>query len=469
MTTVRIEDVAPVSVVIGNFSSTRSSFSNLLLFSETIRSGNRVDTFSSLTAMTSAGYQTTDKEYIAANAIFSQSSKDGKRVPSIKIGKKNTNQNCIQNVVFNADATAGTFTLTLGAETTSAIAYDALTSAVETAIEALTAVTSVTVTLNAGATNPADKEGFTIEFDGADANTDFALMTADVALLTGVSTGTITKTAFGSATEDWETAYAAIKAADNDFFVVIMLDKTKADILTVAATIESDETPRLGAFTTADADAKAGTAGNVIETMVGLNYEKSAAPWYSEDSTWGVAGLFGSVTPDKLYVANANYYPIVGLTPTTLTDTEVNAIITDGGNFFATLAGETVMPGTYAGQEGNINGRMCNGKFIHQYVASKYLETNASSDLYDKCIRGVKRLPFDNDGKVAIETVLYAAFENYGVAEGIIVPGTIEITVPDPDLFTAAQKATATWSGITGGATESGVVNKITASFVLAS
>lgn len=52
----------------------------------------------------------------------------------------------VQKIVFSPVPRSGTFSLTLGAETTSLLSWDASTATIESALEALTAVTSATVT-----------------------------------------------------------------------------------------------------------------------------------------------------------------------------------------------------------------------------------------------------------------------------------------------------------------------------------
>jgi hypothetical protein len=49
-------------------------------------------------------------------------------------------------IILDAAATAGTFTITYGSETTAAIAYNASAADIKSALEALTGITTVTVT-----------------------------------------------------------------------------------------------------------------------------------------------------------------------------------------------------------------------------------------------------------------------------------------------------------------------------------
>ena len=159
MTTL-VKDIVPVSFSIGTpIYSTEAAFSIPLLMAEITDTDTRIQTFTSLSSVLTSYAATTDVG-IWATDFFSQTSKGGKKPSILKVGKKLTDANCVQNVVFDADASAGTFTLSLGGVASSAIAYDAATAAVETAIESIAALTSVTVALNTGGTQAGDKEGF---------------------------------------------------------------------------------------------------------------------------------------------------------------------------------------------------------------------------------------------------------------------------------------------------------------------
>lgn len=79
-------------------------------------------------------------------------------------------------------ATGGTFTVTVGASTTSGIAYNATNSTVQTAIAGLASVGSGNVTVTGG---PGGTASYRIFFTGSLANSDTLTVTADGTSLTG--------------------------------------------------------------------------------------------------------------------------------------------------------------------------------------------------------------------------------------------------------------------------------------------
>lgn len=92
-----------------------------------------------------------------------------------------TGNNEIQVVTLGGTtATGGTFTLTYAGQTTGAIAYNASAATVEAALEALSNIGAGDVTVTGSAGGP-----YTVEFTGALAATNVAVITSDASSLTG--------------------------------------------------------------------------------------------------------------------------------------------------------------------------------------------------------------------------------------------------------------------------------------------
>lgn len=148
-----------------------------------------------------------------------------------------TASNNSQVWTVTVDATGGTFTLTLNSEETSAIAYNAATSAVQAALEALASVTAgdVVVTGSAGT--------YTITLAGDLANSTGNTLTSDPASLTG-GAGTAAVVAVQDGTETWAVTFTPAIAsgsvpANND---VITWTGIRLTIKSGSGTIEWTET-----------------------------------------------------------------------------------------------------------------------------------------------------------------------------------------------------------------------------------
>lgn len=95
----------------------------------------------------------------------------------------------VQTVTITGTPTGGTFTLTFDGQTTSAIAYNATNTDVDTALEALSNLEPGDVTVTGG---PGPGTPFTVTFNSALG--DVPVMTANGAALTGGTTPTVTVT-----------------------------------------------------------------------------------------------------------------------------------------------------------------------------------------------------------------------------------------------------------------------------------
>lgn len=93
--------------------------------------------------------------------------------------------NEVQSVSITGTPTGGTFTLTFGGHTTAGIAFNAIASVVQTALQGLTSIGSGNVTVTGG---PLPGTAMTVTFTGRLANQDLAQMTTSGAGLTGGTT-----------------------------------------------------------------------------------------------------------------------------------------------------------------------------------------------------------------------------------------------------------------------------------------
>lgn len=88
----------------------------------------------------------------------------------------------VQTVTISGTPTGGTFTLTYRGQTTAAIAYNAIASAVDTALEALTTIGAGNVAVTGG---PGPGTPYIVTFGGALTNTNIRPLTANSSGLTG--------------------------------------------------------------------------------------------------------------------------------------------------------------------------------------------------------------------------------------------------------------------------------------------
>ena len=465
-----IKDVTPVTVTIDSFSVSGQNFSTPLIMGSAIRQEDRTQAFTSLAGMLAANYQTTDAEYIGAANMLAQTSKKGKKVTSFKIGKKYENVDAIEKIAWDASASSGTFTIDISkagaaAVTSGSINYNDNAAAIKAVIDAMANVTSCTVTFNTGATQAGDAAGFAIEFDG-DATIDFEITDADVAALVGVSSFTTTRHAYATAEETFTAGYNNIKAYDDDWHYLLPLTLTKADLLLLAAALESDTSPKFGFFGTKDADVPAATALNIAEQLQDSSYTKCCLAYTADTDDYPNLCWAGAVIPDKLWGINPCWYPLTSITGDTLTATQIGNLVDQNCNRIETIGSYTVVPGTAAGESGNVGGITPSGQFIDYIDAKDYLQARISEDLYTLLLNSIK-IPFTKPGESLVQSTIIASVITYGVNEGIVEAGSITVDMPDLDTYSTTKKANRWLDGVVGDGTPQGAINKISVSFNL--
>lgn len=429
----KITDIVQVTISRESAKLTRTGFGTGMIVADHDYWPERVKTFSAPSDLIDLGVPDTDPMYLAALAMYQQTIQP----QTFKVGKKVIGKNEKQVVTWNADGTAGTWTISVikgtgTAQTTAAIAWDANAAAVKAALEALTNVEQVTITLNPGATKPSDLEGFTCEFTGLDAKTVIRI-SAIASSMTGATTALIMETQAGIPDDTWTGAYSAIKAADNDFYGVVALTITKADILLLAAAIEADLKKYY--FATKDADCLIDGGPNVFTDLNALAYNRTLGVYSSKA---GVEYPEAAVMSIELTRDPGSYtlkfLQVVGITPEVLSASDLTALKNEKANYIELIAGYTII---------SSEGVVSSGEYSDTIRFCDWLQTRMSEDVFQALINAgenVGKMPYTVQGYGIIENQIRKRLA-LGAAAGGITADSIDVTMPHPDDADPADKA----------------------------
>jgi hypothetical protein len=149
-----------------------------------------------------------------------------------------------------------------------------------------------------------------------------------------------TKVAIGrwdeTGTETALEAITACRTKNAEWYACTICEAVKADILSVAAYIETATPSSAYFYTTSDADVKAGTAGNVMETLQGLNYRRTIGQYSTTADA--IAAIMGYAMGANTGTANSAYTLAykqeVGVLTENLTSDEVETIKDYNGNVY---------------------------------------------------------------------------------------------------------------------------------------
>jgi hypothetical protein len=311
----QIRDIVEVNITRESARVTQQGFGTPMIFGEHARFSDRVRSYNDPADMLTDGFLVTDNHYLAALSLMSQDLS-----PTLfKVGRKLGDFNAIQGIAFTGTATAGTWTLTLDAETTAGIAWDAALSAIESAIEALTAVTSVSVSGSLA-------EGLVIEFLNPGLQV-VNTVTVDISSLTGVTAAAVSVVQVGSAVETWTVGYTALvnegAGGDDDWYALGILSRTKQDILDIAALIEASTTTKIFFGVSEDSDIAGSGSGDLASALKALDYDRSP-PFYL---TTAGQNAQQKVVPDANPSAGTFTITLDGVTSEPIAYDAINAVI----------------------------------------------------------------------------------------------------------------------------------------------
>jgi hypothetical protein len=311
----KLRDIVEVNITRESARVTQTGFGTPMIFGEHARFSDRVRTYNDPADMLDDGFVVTDNHYLAALALMSQELSP----TQFKVGRKLANFNAIQKVTFTGLASAGTWTLTLGAETTAGIAWDATLADIETAIEALTAVTSVSASGSLAT-------GITIEFLTPGFQV-VSTMTVDISSLTGVTAGAVSVVQVGSAVETWSVGYAALvntgAGGDDDWYSLGILSRTKQDILDIALLIEASTTPKIFFCVSQDSDIAGSGSGDLFSALKAFDYDRTI-PFYL---TTAGQNEIQKVVPDLAPTAGTFTITLNGVTSEAIAYDAINTVI----------------------------------------------------------------------------------------------------------------------------------------------
>lgn len=242
--------------------------------------------------------------------IFEFKVQDGLDATQWMITLQKVTQNEKQTITITGTPTGGTFTLTYSGQTTSAIAYNASASTVQSALEALSNIAVGDVTCTGGAF---PGTAVVVEFKGALANTDVSMMTSTSSLTGGTAPAiNITETLKGGYTTyayiatgedtDWTQCTGATYSITASARFCQIQDKVLimngSDELSYFDVTTIDSTPAITVYTELTTpSAPTGTLTNLTGTNFNVYYAITANSTVGE--TDGSPALTKAVSTDR--------------------------------------------------------------------------------------------------------------------------------------------------------------------------
>jgi hypothetical protein len=270
----------------------------------------------------------------------------------------------------------------------------------------------------------------------------------------------------------FETELPVILASFPEIKAVATLDRTKANLLELAATCATYKI--LCAIQSKDVDILTNVAGNTFVTIKALSNGYGFGIFHDDDAVaadlaWLAAALGGG-GPDIRSFPSA-YMTLVGVdvsqgAAALMTAAELTAIQTAGGNTYTSFKG---LPVCYPG-------KLFNGDFIDERITASWvgsrIEEAVAQHLVDAAA-AKRKVPMNDVGIAEIEGVVREVLERgapprMDARQSHFTQNSIGVTVPSQDDITTAQKASRTLPALTAWAEKAGAASIITINVYLA-
>jgi hypothetical protein len=396
------QDPVQVSVSLSTSALETEAFETpLFIVPHNVYSSTRIQSYSSLDALTDAGFAVGSAPYRFATLAFG-----GKFPPSlIKIGRAPLTAYTVDFTGFTQTEDQ-TITLTNGTTTKSFThTYSANDTPTIIATAFVTLITADT-TFNAlvTATNTAGK-------------LIISPKVATTPISVGVQAGAVVLSA--TSTETPTDTYEACKDEDTDFFWVAAQDHNATKQQTLAASVSADK--KIFVYATQDANVKLkANTTNIFALMkaaaydwvIGMYHEKADMVFPEGAIIGATAGInFDEYGADSLHLKTLS-----GLTVSNLTTTDREAIEFHNGNYAITYRGNGCL----------FNGYMASGQFCDTMKFAAWLDARITESVFGLMYRASnagKSMTFSNNDLPRIKNAIFNSPINVGLRNGSILDG----------------------------------------------
>lgn len=442
-----IDRIVNVQISLNTTGISQLGFSTVMVVGAHAHSLSRVLSYTDVDEMLDDGFDTDEPVYKAVSACFSQTP----RPTVVKVGRIACNTVKVKASTILAN---GTYTLVVktkdkdGNVAKKSYAYTnngGEASVIASGLEAL-----ITADKDAVVTASASGEALVL----TKKNVDFAVESpANLTILADTTSESIAAT------------MTAISAEDNDFYGIILADRSNVDtVMDMAAWTETHM--NLFLVSTAEEGAMdASVTTDLLSKLESKNYYRSSGWYHALSDEYPEAAVMArcfAIEPGGETWANKK---LAGVTADHLTETQYNAITKKNGNTFEKFRNVSITQ----------NGKVAAGEWIDVIRFRDWLQEEIRTNEFYLLINSDK-VPYTDSGIAAIESVLRKALED-GQARGGIAETEYDedgnknlgftIDVPLSSSITANQKASRVLKDVKFTARLAGAIHavKITGSF----
>lgn len=414
----------------------RAGFGIPLILSHKAGSGARVAAYSTLLEVATAGFATTSPEYLAAQALFSQTPKP----KTIKIGRGDLQPTQVYRITPTAvDSTL--YEIAAAGEGVTAETVDFTSDGTATVAE-ITAGLFAALNTVTGKNFTAVDDTTHITVTGDAAADWFSLEALDP---------TILKMEQLHADPGVATDLAAIEVEDSDWYCLLTNFNSNAYVLAAIAWIEAVK--KIYVFDVNESEAITTAAGNsdTLDDIATSNRARTGGSYHPSPLAMFSAGWAGRCLPEEPGAITWKFKTLSGPAPVVLTTTQRANLVARSANFYQEVAGLAIT------QEGTT----ADGDFIDMQRSLDWLDDDLSKTVFENMAAGGK-VPYTSQGIRVITSAISASLQR-AVDRGILAadPAPL-VTAPDIADITAANKTARNLPDVQFSGTLAGAIHKVT-------
>jgi hypothetical protein len=436
-----IDTIVSVTITKETATVTRVGFGTpaILTYHTTFPEAARV--YSSLDEMVTDGFAATSREYLMAQAIFSQNP----RPERIVVGRRSSaptrtikltpKANPLASTPYDIQINGENYAYTTDADPTVAEITAGMTTAVDGGTQNVNATDNTTdLDINAsdtpGGATPTAAVPFTIVFD-ADL-WDFDDATADPGIAADLS---------------------AMRLANDDWYGLATDCHGAAEIAALAAAIEA--VPKIYAAATQDSDVLGSGSADIASTLQASNYDRTFVCYHPEASTeYFGASWLGEELPRDPGSSTWKFKTLAGVPTYELTTTEQSNLEGKNGNHYQEVAGVAITS----------EGKMAGGEWVDVTVFLDWLTARIKEAAFAAFAANPK-IPYTDLGIQTLGATTEDVLREGAKRGGIDPDGATPITVTLPraaDVSAAdksARQLTYTFACTLAGAVHKATIN----------
>jgi phage tail sheath gpL-like len=422
-----LADIASITIAANSGGIKRTSFGVPLIAAYHTEYVDRVREYSKLSEMVDDGFATTSPAYLAAVALKSQS-------PSVrkwKVGRRALAMTQTVDITPTVTTEGFTYQLsigdesiehTVGASATVATICDALVIAINALSGAFTCTdgtTKVTVAANSA--------GVLFRYHSFSREFTIKDVTADPGIATDLT---------------------AIRAADDDWYGLILDSQGAAEVAAAAAAIETLE--KILVFNTADSVCRQSGTSDILSTLETSAYARTAGLFHTDLDGYASAAWMGQRFARDPGSDTWAYKTLAGIPADVLTTAEQGYIAAKQGSYYVEIAGRNV----------TIGGKVASGEWIDVVRGRDWLVARLREEIF-ALLANSEKLPYTDAGVAAVVAVIQGVLDD-AVNRGFLAASP-EPTVTAPDVadVSSVDKAARLLPDIEFSATLAGAVHSL--------